>query len=178
MRRIMVIGVSAGAGKSTFARRLGKALEIEVHHLDRLYWKPNWVEASNEEFAQAQQDIIKHKQEWILEGNYTGTFDFRAKHADTMIYLEIPLYTCLYRVVKRWLTNLGKTRPDMGEGCEEKMEWSFIKFIYTTYHARKRKMRERFRKYGNGRTIIVLKNQKEIEAYISRIENQKRKVAN
>ncbi|MBM7622008.1 adenylate kinase family enzyme [Bacillus tianshenii] len=174
----MVIGVSAGAGKSTFARRLGKALEIEVHHLDRLYWKPNWVEASKEEFAQAQQDIIKHKQGWIIEGNYTGTFDLRAKHADTMIYLEIPLYTCLYRVIKRWLINLGKTRPDMGEGCEEKMEWSFIKFIYTTYHARKRKMRERFRQYGNGRTIIVLRNQKEIEAYISRIENQKRKIAN
>jgi adenylate kinase family enzyme len=174
----MVIGVSAGAGKSTFARRLGQALAIEVHHLDRLYWKPNWVEASKEEFAQAQQEIVNHKQEWIIEGNYTGTFDIRAKHADTMIYLEIPLYTCLYRVIKRWLTNLGKTRPDMAEGCEEKMEWAFIKFIYSTYHARKKKMRERFRQYGKGKTIIVLKNKREIEDYISRMENQKRVVAN
>lgn len=34
MNKIMVIGVSAGAGKSTFARRLGELTGIEVTHLD------------------------------------------------------------------------------------------------------------------------------------------------
>lgn len=37
MKRIMVIGVSAGVGKTTFARALGEALQIQVHHLDKLY---------------------------------------------------------------------------------------------------------------------------------------------
>ncbi|MDQ0272841.1 adenylate kinase family enzyme [Cytobacillus purgationiresistens] len=35
--RIMVIGVSAGAGKSTFARKLGDALHLPVYHLDSYY---------------------------------------------------------------------------------------------------------------------------------------------
>jgi len=43
MSRIAVIG-SPGAGKSTLARKLGQALGLEVHHLDRLYWQPGWVE--------------------------------------------------------------------------------------------------------------------------------------
>lgn len=36
MKKIMVIGVSAGVGKSTFARKLSKKLQIDVHHLDIL----------------------------------------------------------------------------------------------------------------------------------------------
>ena len=75
MNKIMVIGVSAGAGKSTFARRLGELTGIEVTHLDRLYWKPNWVEAPSEEFSAAQQQVVQNEQ-WIIEGNYTGTFTY------------------------------------------------------------------------------------------------------
>ena len=37
MKRILVIG-SGGAGKSTFAKRLGEILELKVIHLDSLFW--------------------------------------------------------------------------------------------------------------------------------------------
>lgn len=59
MKRIMVIGVSAGVGKTTFARELGEALQIKVHHLDKLYWKPGWVETPFEDFAAAQSKLFK-----------------------------------------------------------------------------------------------------------------------
>ncbi|TOH24481.1 AAA family ATPase, partial [Vibrio parahaemolyticus] len=39
MKRIAVIG-SGGSGKSTFSALLGKKLNLPVHHLDQLYWKP------------------------------------------------------------------------------------------------------------------------------------------
>ena len=50
MQRIMVIGVSAGVGKSRFARRLGEATDLPVHHLDAYFWKPGWIEAEEKEF--------------------------------------------------------------------------------------------------------------------------------
>ncbi|MGG1687457.1 hypothetical protein [Pseudalkalibacillus sp. NRS-1564] len=37
MNRIMVMGSSGGAGKSTFARRLGEILDLKVFHLDTLF---------------------------------------------------------------------------------------------------------------------------------------------
>nr|WP_255731586.1 topology modulation protein [Solibacillus sp. MA9] len=172
----MVIGVSAGVGKSTFAQKLGKALKINVNHLDALYWKPNWVEATLEEFSEAQLDIVKQCQ-WIIEGNYSNTFQIRAKHADTIIYLELPLYVCLYRVVKRWLKNIGKTRPDMGNGCKEKLDWEFIKFIYSTYYPRKRKMVERFQAFKEidpKKEIIILKSRQEIKSYLNSLSNCER----
>lgn len=171
----MVVGVSAGAGKSTFARDLGECLHINVHHLDTLYWKPNWIEASLEEFSKAQQEII-HQNQWIIEGNYSSTFEIRAKHADTIIYLELPLSVCLYRVVKRWLRNIGKTRPDMGKGCKEKLDWDFIKFILTTYHPRKKKMNERledFQASNDKKEIITLKSKQKIHSYLENMRKQK-----
>ncbi|EFV76985.1 topology modulation protein [Cytobacillus pseudoceanisediminis] len=166
MRRIMVIGISAGAGKSTFARKLGEKTGIEVHHLDAVFWKPGWVESRLSEFSDGQRELVK-KQQWIIEGNYSNTFEIRAAACDTVIYLELPLYLCLYRVLKRWLTNLGKTRPDMAAGCKEKMDWKFIKFILTTYRTRKKKMAERLDRFAaEGKKVIVLKNKPDIDSFI------------
>jgi adenylate kinase family enzyme len=170
LKRIMVIGASAGAGKSTFARQLGEKTGIEVHHLDVLYWKPGWVESGLKEFSDAQREIVK-KNQWIIEGNYSNTFEIRAAACDTVIYLEVPLYLCLYRVLKRWVTNLGKTRPDMAAGCREKMDRKFIGFIVTTYGPRKRKMNERLDRFeAEGKKVIVLKNRLDIGSYLENFD--------
>lgn len=175
MNRIMVMGVSAGVGKSTFARKLGNKLDIEVHHLDTLYWEPEWVEASLEDFR-ARQKAIVTLDHWIIEGNYSHTYEIRAQNADTIIYLELPLIVCLYRVFKRWFLNIEKTRPDMGVGCKEKLDYKFVKFICTTYYARKKKMRARFQGFkemNSEKNVITLTNQKEIQLYIETLTIRK-----
>lgn len=169
MKKIIVAGVSAGAGKSTFAKNLSDRLEIPVHHLDAYYWKAGWVERDPEEFRQLQQQLVAGEA-WIIEGNYASTMEIRLPEADTFIYLELPLRVCLYRVLKRWLQNYGKTRPDMAEGCTEKMDKEFLKFIVTTYSARKRTMRQRARDFqasGPGRRSIVLQTQKQIDGFLN-----------
>ncbi|RWZ52177.1 topology modulation protein [Halobacillus fulvus] len=168
MKRIMVLGVSSGVGKSTFARQLGELLEIEVTHLDKLHWKPGWVEAPKQEFIDQQKHIVE-KEEWIIEGNYSSTYDLRASRADTIIYLELPLTLCLFRVIKRWWTYKGTDRPDLGEGCPEKLDAEFLKFILTTYHSRKGKMRARFRAFQQedpAKQVIPLRSKRDIESFL------------
>ncbi|MBD7938345.1 topology modulation protein [Cytobacillus sp. Sa5YUA1] len=169
MKKIMVIGISAGVGKSTFARKLGEKLQINVHHLDTLYWLPNWQASSEERFIHLQQDIAKQPV-WIIEGNYTGTFSIRTAEADTIIYLELPLLTCLYRIVKRRIQFHKKSRPDMTNGCQEKIDWAFIKFVVSTYYRRKKKMYERFRTLKKEKPelkVVILRNNGEMEAYLA-----------
>lgn len=168
MKKIMVVGVSAGVGKSTFARKIGEKLELPVHHLDRYHWKAGWIERDKEEFRAALEKVVE-RDTWIIEGNYSSTFGLRLAKADTIIYLELPLRVCLYRVLKRWLTNLGRTRPDMTEGCPERMEWEFLKFIVTTYSRRKTEMRqriERFLKLDSNNQSFVLVGQKQIDGFL------------
>lgn len=168
MKRIMVIGVSPGVGKSTFAGGLGKALNIPVVHLDSLFWKPGWVESTNEEFREAQRKVVQQER-WVIDGNYSNSYDVREPLADTVIYLELPLRVCLFRVLKRYWKNRGTTRPDLGEGCTEKLDLEFLKFIATTYKRRKRQMAERLLRYeSEGKTVIALKSQKEIDRFLTK----------
>lgn len=166
MNKVLVIGVGSGVGKSTFARRLGELSGIDVTHLDQLFWRAGWVEADAEEFSYAQQQVVR-KDKWIIEGNYTATIGIRESHADTVIYLELPLHVCLYRVLKRRIQYHKKTRSDLSEGCEEKIDWTFLKFILTTYGPRKKKMKMRMRRYASeGKTVHYLKTRQQIEGFL------------
>src|SRR5829696_6662179 len=99
MRKVLVIG-SGGAGKSTVARRLGARLQIDVIHLDSLYWQPGWVETSKDEWKTIVAEILK-RDSWILDGNYSGTLAMRYEACDTVIFLDMPPIVCLWRVIKR-----------------------------------------------------------------------------
>lgn len=60
MKHIAII-VCSGAGKSTFARELGAITGLEVIHLDRLYWKPGWVETPKDEWPPMNVDQERRK---------------------------------------------------------------------------------------------------------------------
>src|SRR5690242_17455985 len=95
MKKIILIG-SGGSGKSTLARQLGNKLNIKVHHLDALFWKPNWEGVPREEQIAVQNNLIKDEK-WIIDGNYGGTMDIRLNAADTIIFLDIHRTICIYR---------------------------------------------------------------------------------
>ena len=164
----MVLGVSPGVGKSSFARKLSEKKGIPVYHLDSYFWKPGWVESSQKEFREKQQRLVEQER-WIIEGNYTSTYKIRSQKADTLIYLELPLAACLYRVVKRRIINHGKTRPDMALGCPEKLDRGFLTFIISTYRARKVKMRKRmveFIEESPHNKVIFLRGRKQIDGFL------------
>lgn len=73
MKPVAVVG-SGGAGKSTFARELGRRTGIPVIHLDQHHWKPGWVAAAADERRAIQRDLLSGGA-WIVDGNYGGTFD-------------------------------------------------------------------------------------------------------
>jgi len=129
--RIVILG-NAGSGKSALARRLGEDLGIPYFHMDRLHWKPRWQESTDEELLEKLTPILAGD-DWIIDGNYRGTLGPRLARAQIALVLDVPVWLSLARVVKRWLTYIGRTRPDMGEGCREKwtFDWEFFKWIVT-----------------------------------------------
>jgi adenylate kinase family enzyme len=58
MQRIMIIG-SSGSGKSTLGRLLQEKTNLPLIHLDKHYWKPNWVEPSKEEWEAIQKPLAE-----------------------------------------------------------------------------------------------------------------------
>ena len=160
----MIVG-SAGAGKSTLARKLNDIMGIKLFHLDRLFWKPGWECISREELEEKIRSIITLDL-WIIDGNYSSTMEMRLKEADTIIFLDFPLWLCLWGVIKRRFMYEGKTRPDITEGCKEKLDWEFIKWILTFPFKKRKSIHEKIKKYSEGRNIFIFKNRKEVKEFI------------
>lgn len=170
MKKIAIIG-SGGSGKSTLARRLGEFLKIEVFHLDALFWKPGWIGTSKDEQKLIQSELVEHEN-WIFDGNYSGTMDIRLNNADTIIFLDMPRTICAYRVMKRRLQYRNKTRPDMGEGCEEKLDLEFLKWVWEYPKTKKPVIMKKLESLSIEKEIIILTNPSEVERFLNRIKTQ------
>ncbi len=163
MKKVLVIG-SGGAGKSTFARRLGEKTRLEVIHLDKLYWKPNWTETSKDEWQKIVGEIIKGG-EWIMDGNFGGTMEMRFAACDTVIFLDFPRTVCVYRALKRWIAYYKTNRPDMTEGCNEKFDLEFLGWIWNFEQTAKPRIENLLEKFQNEKTIIRLESKREVENF-------------
>ena len=164
MKRIMLIG-SGGAGKSTLARKLGAILNLPVHHLDRLYWQPDWVAISKEEWQKIQTDLCA-EEEWIIDGNYGGTMDIRLAASDTVVFLDLPRWLCAYRALKRATVYSGKSRPDMAEGCEERIDFEFYRWIWSYPSTRRPGILRKLEAVKDSKRVIVLETRNETDSFL------------
>ena len=131
MQRVMIIG-QPGSGKSTFARALGDITFLPVIHIDReVHWNADWIETPSEEKTRRCHEIHA-RPSWIFEGGHSRTWPERLERADTLIWLDIPIGTRLWRVVWRTLRHHGQSRPDLPEGCPERFDSEFLHWIWDT----------------------------------------------
>ena len=168
--KIAIIGYS-GSGKSTLARKLSAHYEIPVLHFDRVQFRPNWEirpQKSKEVMTKTFLDLHK---DWVIDGNYSKlSFERRMEEADVIVLLLFPKLSCLCRVTRRYLTFKDKSRPDMADGCKEKLDPEFVKWILRD--GRNKETRDRYRRvltqYGD--KAIVVKNQRQLNKVQKKID--------
>ena len=165
MRRVLIIG-SAGAGKSTLARRLGAIVDLPVVHLDAHYWKAGWQATPPDEWKQRVAELLCGDG-WIMDGNYGGTLRERVAAADTVILLELSRLRCLFRVFLRSIRHRGRARADLHPECPEHLpDLEFIRWIWRYPRDSLPRVREIVRAHGTSRTIVTLRSPREIERYL------------
>jgi adenylate kinase family enzyme len=107
VRRVVVLG-RGGAGKSTFARRLGAATGLPVIELDRQFWQQGLRPLAPEQWSQVQSRLCAADR-WIMDGDL-GPYDLldvRLSRADTVVLLDFSLPRSVWRAARR-----GRERAD------------------------------------------------------------------
>ena len=97
--RILILG-RTGSGKTTIARELAAALGVPHVELDSLYFGPDFSRAPLPLLRERTSAAIAGDR-WVTDGNKRTVRDLVWPRADTIIWLDYPVYVSLWRLGKR-----------------------------------------------------------------------------
>lgn len=167
IRRIMIVG-QPGSGKSSLAQALGERTGLPVVHIDKIHWQAGWVERS---MAEKTRLCIEAEQaeHWIFEGGHSRTWPSRVARADMLVWLDRPVGLRMWRVLRRALLGLGRTRPDMADGCPERLRSlpEFFRYIWTTRNSGSAKIGRLTELAPAGCRIVRLRSDRDIAAFVA-----------
>ncbi len=126
LKKILIIGIVA-SGKTTLARRLSETLNIPWYELDRIVHhrtETGRYKRTPDEQIEVIQDIDKYG-EWIFEGTDRPSYRCLFDMADTILFLDPPLWKRRIRILTRFLKqNLGI------EKCDYKPDLKMLNMMY------------------------------------------------
>lgn len=172
-KRIAILG-NAGSGKSTLTFKINKILDLTIYHLDKYFWKPNWVRSNLDEYK-IVHDNLCNQDKWIIDGMNLKFLDYRISKADLIIFLDVPRYKCFWRIFKRTIKYYGKETPSSAQGCHERINWEFFTFLKWVWNFKSDynpKIKEIFTKH-NDKEFYILKTQKDIDSFLEKLELKK-----
>lgn len=159
---------STGSGKTTFARALAQRLGVQHVEIDALFWKPGWVMTSAEELR-AKVEAALVDDGWVVDGNYTSRLGTSVlDQADEIVWLDLPLRTTWWRVLRRTLRRLSTGEPMWGTNRESfrgafLSRDSLLLYALRTHRRNQQRRTELAARYR----IVRLRSAREIADYLA-----------
>jgi len=160
------------------ARELGRRLGLPVVHLDRVFWRPGWVEPPRDEWERLHREALAGDA-WIADGNYGSTMRDRLRWADTIVLIDPSPAVCLWRVFRRQLRWLGRVRDDLPPGCPERLDaratMAFWRYIWAYRRTRLPRVLALIEEVQAGRRVEILRSNGEVQGFLESIGRESRR---
>lgn len=168
--RVLVIGCS-GSGKSTLAARLSGMLDLPHVPMDReIFWLPGWQPRPRAE-ALARLGQVVGEPRWIMDGTSPGTLSLRLPRTDLVLWLRPPRWKSIRGVFARWLRYRGRSRPAMAEGCPERLNLEFLRYIWNFERTESPEIEERLGEYPSV-PVVVLRSYAQNERLVQALRDR------
>jgi adenylate kinase family enzyme len=174
MQRVLVLGCS-GAGKSTLSRRLATITGLPRIELDIIHWHPGWVGTPREEWR-ALVATVAAGPAWIVDGNYFSTLDIVLPRADTVIWLDYRRHRCLRGVLFRTITNLGRVRDGGPEGCPERFNLEFLRYVWNFNAKSRPRLVAALEAHGSHARLHRLAGDRDAETLLSQVRQARAEI--
>lgn len=172
MKKVAVFG-NAGGGKSTLSKRLSEITGLPLHVLDKIKCQSGGTEVPAEDYKRAHQEILLTER-WIIDGfGCMETVWLRLDEADSLVFVDLPLYVHFWWVTKRLIT--GSFKPP--EGWPEKSPilkssinsyrvlWLCHKYLTPRY-------REYIEQAQSTKSVYHIRSTEQISQFFESIENE------
>ncbi|MDO4557271.1 MAG: adenylate kinase [Lachnospiraceae bacterium] len=159
MKKIIILGCP-GSGKSTFAVELQRYTGLPLVHLDKIWWKPNKTHITRSEFDE-KLDAVLHTDAWIIDGDYSRTYEVRMKACDTVFFLDYSEETCMAGIRAR----VGQERKEL-PWVENELAPDLVEEVHRYREQNRLAVLELFEKYPD-KEIHIFHNRKEAEQWLT-----------
>jgi len=144
-------------------------------HLDQLYWKPGWVPATPSDW-EAIQRRERERDSWVAEGLQEERVlpGLWLDPADTIVFLDVSLVVCIWRIVKRRLDSAPG--PDMPEDCEPAPLYSafpkVLRFLWLYRSTVRPRVLAELARRGGSQQVAVLRDDADVRGFLAKATAQ------
>ncbi len=160
-KRIIIVDCP-GSGKSFLAKRLHRITELPLFHRDKGWWKADRTHVTQEEFDIRLQTILQ-SEEWIIDGDYSRTYEPRFLFCDTVIYLDYSKEECMDGIMER----VGEARSDI-PWVEQQIDPELVELVRRYRTDNRPKLFALINKHTN-KQVFIFNTRAQAEAWISSI---------
>jgi adenylate kinase family enzyme len=175
VKRVAVFG-NAGGGKSALARRLAELTRLPLYVLDIVQFPAGGRggKVSPDEFSKLHAELLD-RDEWIIDGygSVASAWE-RFTAADTLVYIDLPLYLHYWWVTKRLIKGLFANPagwPDNSPLWESSM--SSYRVIRLCHRGLTPKYRQLVAEMAASKRVHHLRSPAEIAAFLRAIESER-----
>jgi adenylate kinase family enzyme len=172
MQKVAVFG-NAGGGKSALSKRLSEITGLPLHVLDKIKYQSRGTEVPHENYKRAHQQILATDC-WIIDGfGCMETLWLRLNEADSLVFVDLPLYVHFWWVTKRLIT--GWVKPP--EGWTEKSpilksSLSSYRALWLCHKHLTPKYREYIKQSQSIKRVYHIRSTEQISQFFGLIENE------
>ena len=157
--RVIILGCP-GSGKSTFARSLQARTGLPLFHLDNIWWKTDRTHISREEFDIRLSAILQGGK-WIIDGDYSRTYETRFIACDTVIFLDFSAEDCMKGIRER----VGQSRPDI-PWAESQPDPELLDLVSNYHRDNCPKLYSLIEKYSD-RQVLIFRTRSQSQEWLS-----------
>ena len=147
MQKVLILGC-AGSGKSTFAACLHDLSGLPLYHLDNVWWKADRTHISREDFDSKLGELIGLDR-WIIDGDYSRTYERRIAACDTVFFLDYGQEVCMSGITER----VGRKRADI-PWTEQELDPELVELVKKYESQNKPVLLDLFKRYPEKQVIV------------------------
>jgi adenylate kinase family enzyme len=102
-----------------------------------------------------------------MDGGFITHSRARFERADTVVWIELPIWRCLARAMWRMLTHFGRARADLAPGCPERFDLAFYRYIWNWDRDTRPRMQAAIEAWSPGARLIRLKSDRDMRRFIA-----------
>lgn len=166
MNRVAVIATTA-SGKSMLGCQLSLARQLPFFPIDQVVLKPGWTPITYTE-AKSRHDQILAGDQWIIDGlGPSDLMEARFAAADTIIFVDLPLYVYYWWTIKRKIARLFRLRLDGPEGCLVLSATDpLFRYLWDVRRRSRPSLLDTIDRYRAGRDVFHIKSLREFRRFV------------